>query len=292
MKSENLLVAIQGFPGAFHEIAARNFFPSKQLHFINCNTFDEITDLLTANKIDYGIMAIENTVAGSLIPNYVLLRESPVKIIGEEYLRVKQNLMALHGTDLTAIKEIHSHYMAIEQCREYLKTLNKVRLIESIDTALSAKEIADNKITDRAAIASDLAAELYNLEIIADDIETNKKNYTRFLILTNENTETEIITTNWKSSLCFCLPHEKGSLSHVLSILNFYNMNLTKIQSMPIIGKEFKYFFYVDIVFKDYERYTQSLTAITPLLQDLHILGEYEYNIKTLEKIHHFKNND
>jgi prephenate dehydratase len=279
-------VAIQGCIGAFHEIAARRFFKTSQVEVNPCDTFENITTLLANKEIDFGIMAIENTVAGSLIPNYVLLKESPVKIIGEEFLRVKQNLMALPGQKIEDLTEVHSHYMAIAQSRKFFKKYPDIKLVESVDTALSAKKISEKKLVNKGAIAGELAAELFGLEIIAEGIETNKRNYTRFLILTHKDNNNEHPVKITKSSLCFGLPHRTGSLSQVLSVLAFYNLNLTKIQSMPIVGKEFQYFFYVDLTFDNYERYKQALAAIKPLTVNLQILGEYEYGIKSLENIH------
>jgi len=280
-------VAIQGGAGAFHEIAARSYFGNQVIEILSIGTFDEIVQLVSDKKIDYGIMAIENTVAGSLIPNYALIREAPVKIMGEQYLRVKQNLMALPGQTIADITEVHSHYMAIAQTRKFFNQYPHIQLVESPDTALSARKIQDKKLVGKGAIASDLAAKMYGLEILAAGIETNKKNYTRFLILAHQDAESNPGSACSKASLCFSLPHHKGSLSQVLSVLAFYDHNLTKIQSMPIVGQEFRYFFYVDLTFDSYERYQQSITAITPLVVDLQILGEYKYGIESLENIHH-----
>ena len=280
-------VAIQGGAGAFHEIAARSYFGDQAIEILSIGTFDEIVQLVSDKKIDYGIMAIENTVAGSLIPNYALIREAPVKIMGEQYLRVKQNLMALPGQTIADITEVHSHYMAIAQTRKFFNQYPHIQLVESPDTALSARKIQDKKLVGKGAIASDLAAKMYGLEILAAGIETNKKNYTRFLILAHQDAEPNPGSACSKASLCFSLPHHKGSLSQVLSVLAFYDHNLTKIQSMPIVGQEFRYFFYVDLTFDSYERYQQSITAITPLVVDLQILGEYKYGIESLENIHH-----
>jgi len=279
-------VAIQGGFGSFHEIAARKFF-AEEIEIVTCDTFEQVTELVSTNKIDFGIMAIENTVAGSLIPNYTLLRESPVKIIGEEYLRIKQNLIALPGQQIKDIFEVHSHYMAIAQCREFFKKYPAIKLVESVDTAMSARKIQEKQLVGKGAIASDLAAELYELEILAPEIETNKRNYTRFLVLNHQNGNGNHGSNCSKASLCFSLPHQKGSLSRVLSVLAFYDMDLTKIQSMPIVGKEFQYFFYVDLVYTDFERYKQSLSAITPLVVDLQILGEYKHGRESFETIHH-----
>ncbi|MDA3890726.1 MAG: prephenate dehydratase [Salinivirgaceae bacterium] len=285
-QAQKIKVAIQGGAGAFHEIAARNYF-AEDIDVVPCETFENITTLIANKEIDFGIMAIENTVAGSLIPNYVLLKESVVKIIGEEYLRIKQNLIALSGQKIEDLTEVHSHYMAIAQSRKFFKNYPDIKLVESVDTALSAQKIQEKKLVGKGAIASDLAAEMYGLEILAPGIETNKRNYTRFLILThqeNNNNNTQDIS---KASICFSLPNYQGRLSQVLSVLAFYDLDLTKIQSMPIVGKEFQYFFYVDLAFDKYEKYTQGLTAIKPLVVDLKILGEYKYSIETLENIHH-----
>jgi prephenate dehydratase len=286
MDSSLKKVAIQGVTGAFHEIAARNYFKS-DIEIYSCKSFEEITTLLENNKIDYGMMAIENTVAGSLIPNYVLIKETAVKIIGEEYLRVKQNLVALPGQKIEDLTEVHSHYMAIAQSRKFFKQYPKIKLIEAVDTALSAKYISEKRLMGQGAISSDLAAKMYNLEILAPSIETNKKNYTRFLVLTNKNSENNLTEDIDKVSVCFSLPHNKGSLSQILSVFTFYDLNMTKIQSMPIVGKEFQYFFYVDLTFDNYERYQQCLSAIKPLVVDLQILGEYKYGIESLGNIHH-----
>jgi len=279
-------VAIQGGAGAFHEIAARNYFKTA-IEVLPCDTFENITTLLANKEIEYGIMAIENTIAGSIIPNYVLLKDSPIKIIGEEYLRVKQNLLALPGQSIDDLTEVHSHYIAIAQCRNFFNKYPHIKLVESIDTALSARKIHDKKLIGKGAIASDLAAEMYGLEILASGIETNKRNYTRFLILTHKDNEGNSEENISKASICFSLPNYQGRLSQVLSVLAFYGLDLTKIQSMPIVGKEFQYFFYVDLAFVDFEKYFQGLNAIKPLIVDLHILGEYKYSIETLENIHH-----
>lgn len=283
--SSKIQVAIQGGAGAFHEIAARNHF-NANLEVIPCDTFEELINQVSNQNVTYGIMAIENTVAGSLIPNYVLLRENPVKVIGEEYLRIKQNLVALPGQKVEDISEVHSHYMAIAQTRKYFASLPHIRLVESIDTALSAKEIQDKQIVGRAAIASKLAAEKYGLEILAHSIETNKKNYTRFLVITHRDTPVHLNGSRTKASVSFSLPDQPGSLSQVLSVLAFYGLSLSKIQSMPIVGRAFEYFFHIDLLYSDYNRYQQALEAIRPLITDLQILGEYAQGLTSFQQIH------
>lgn len=280
-------VAIQGVSGAFHEIACRKYFNKQQFEIVQCLSFNDLFDSLKYGGSDYGVIAIENSLVGSIIPNYALLRESKLKILGEVYLRIEQQLMALKGEKLENIKEIFSHPMALEQCLDFLNPLrrNGVRIVEAEDTALSAKRISDNHLSGIAAIGSSLAAEVYKLEIIKYGIETNKKNFTRFLIVSGEenyNQNALNITKN-KASLYFRLPHEEGSLSQVLSVLAFYKINLTKIQSLPIVGVEWEYLFYIDLIYKDYEKYRKAIEAIRPLTRELTNLGEYQQGNRNVE---------
>ena len=271
-------VAIQGVSGAFHEIAAREFFQGEEIDILPCNTFKELFQSLADDDSLLGIVAIENTIAGSLLQNHNLLRESGCMIIGEHKLRIEHNLAVLPGQKIEDIDEVYSHPIALMQCEDFLDGHRHIKAIESEDTALSAKDIADNKLTRRGAICSSLAAEKYGLEIIAKGIETNKRNFTRFLIIAEPKLAEELtqgVVLN-KSSLVFTLPHEEGSLAKVLSILSFYHVNLTKIQSLPIIGEEWKYQFYINLTFNDYTRYRQSLEAIIPLTKDFQILGQYK----------------
>lgn len=270
-------VAIQGFSGAFHEIAARQFFSGEEIEIVPCVTFRELFDRLNNDQDMLGIVAIENTIAGSLLQNHNLLRQSGCMIVGEHKLRISHTLSALPGQALSDIAEVHSHPIALMQCEDFLDTLTGVRVVESDDTALSAREIAENGIKGRAAVCSTLAAEMYGLKILANEIETNKRNFTRFLIVAQPEmaaTMIQGITLN-KSSLVFTLPHEEGSLAKVLSILSFYRVNLTKIQSLPIVGREWEYQFYISLTFDNYERYRQALDAVRPLLKDFQVLGEY-----------------
>ncbi len=280
-------VAIQGGSGCNHEIAARAYFENEDIEIIPCLTFQELFNTLHNDRCIYGIVAIENTLAGSLLSNYTLLRESDLKIIGEYKLRIKHNLMVLPGQTINNIKEVHSHPMALAQTEVFFKNHNNIKLIATEDTALSAKNIADNKLEDVAAIASELAAQLYNMEIIKHGVETNKKNFTRFLIVTDKaKTEVDELLEDDKinkASIVFSLSHEEGSLSKILTILAFYNINLSKIQSLPIIGHEWEYMFYADLVFNDYTRYLQSLDAIRPLCRNLKIMGEYEKGRQSYE---------
>ena len=270
-------VAIQGVYGAFHEIAARGYFVGEEIEIVPCDTFKDVFLAMKKDDELLGIIAIENTIAGSLLQNHNLLRESGCLIIGEHKLRIEHQLAVLPGQKLEDIREVHSHPIALMQCEDFLETHRQLQAVESDDTALSAKEIAENKLTGRAAICSRLAAEKYGLEIIAEGIETNKRNFTRFLIIANPDLAYKMnrgMILN-KSTLVFTLPHEAGSLSQVLSILSFYHMNLTKIQSLPIIGREWEYQFYINLTFDDYDRYRLSLDAIRPLTKEFLILGEY-----------------
>ena len=271
-------VAIQGVSGAFHEIAARQYFEGEEIEILPCNTFKDLFKALAADDSLLGIIAIENTIAGSLLQNHNLLRESGCMIVGEYKLRIEHNLAVLPGQGIEDIEEVYSHPIALMQCEDFLDEHRNLKAIESEDTALSAKEIADNKIMKRAAICSSLAAENYGLEIIAKGIETNKRNFTRFLIIAEPSLAQVLVngTLLDKSSLVFTLPHEEGSLAKVLSILSFYHVNLTKIQSLPIIGREWEYQFYINLTFDNYIRYRQSLDAILPLTKDFQLLGEYK----------------
>lgn len=268
-------VAIQGYKGAFHEIAAREYFKSP-IEIVYCDTFEQEFELLKANEVDFIAMAIENSIAGSLLANFTLLRRNDAVVIGEQYLHITQNLMALPGTNIDDLVEVYSHPIAIQQSLEFFKQYPKIKLIESIDTALSAEEVSTKQLKNTGAIASVLAAEMYGLEILASSVETHKRNFTRFLMITKPDSAKIMGVSPTKASLCFTLPHEEGSLSGVLAIFSSYHLSLTKIQSMPIVGREFEYFFYVDVEFADYQKYKYAIQASQPLMHDLHILGEYE----------------
>ena len=268
--------AIQGVNGCFHEQAARQFY-AEHGHvvpeIVECLTFDGLYRSMDEGQADAAVMAIENTVSGGLLPNFELLRKYDRKIKGEVFLRIQQNLMAMPGQTLQDIKEVRTHYMAINQTREFFKYYPWIRLVEAEDTAKAAADLAAEGAMGVGAVASTLAAELYGLEIMAESIETYKQNFTRFLIL-DDSLQVDKEKIN-KASMCFTLPHTPGSLAHILTILSFYDMNLTRIQSLPIPGQEWQYFFYVDIKFEDYVRYEQAISAVRPLMKDLNILGEY-----------------
>ena len=268
-------VAVQGYKGCFHEEAAQVFYEGLPLDIVECDTFGQLYRALDEGRADAAVMAIENTVSGGLIHNFELLRKHDRKIKGEVYLRIVQNLMALPGQRLEDIKEVRTHYMAINQTRDFFEhTAPWIRITESEDTAKSAGEIAREGLRGVGAVASRVAAETYGLEILQESIETYKQNFTRFIIFDEAlNPAQDNID---KASLCFTLPHKPGSLAQILTILSFYDMNLTRIQSLPIPGREWQYFFYADIKFDSYTRYRQALDAVRPLIEDLTVLGEYK----------------
>ena len=270
-------VAIQGIDGSYHDIAARKYFEGEEIEIIGCKTFRDVISAIKNDPDIIGLMAIENTIAGSLLQNHELIREGGLSIVGEYKLRISHSLVALPGSKLEDIVEINSHPIALMQCADFLDTLPNVKVVEKGDTAMSARWISENKLTGHAAICGKLAAEIYHMEILAEGIETNKRNFTRFLVLADRWNVDDLLrgVQKNKSSIVFALPHTSGSLSKVLSVLSFYDMNLSKIQSLPIIGREWEYLFYIDLTFTDYTRYKQALDAIIPLTKDFRILGEY-----------------
>lgn len=275
-------VTIQGVEGCFHDAAAREYFSERKVATIPCETFQDMFDTLQTDASLIGIMAIENTIAGSLLQNHELLRQSSLRIIGEHRMRISHTLCALPGQSIDSLCEANSHPMALMQCEQFLRRHPNLRMVEKFDTAGAAREIAQKGIMGHAAVCGKFAAELYNLEILAEGIETNKRNFTRFLILADPLLASEIGPKESevnKSSIAFTLPHTQGALSKVLTILSFYDINLSKIQSMPIIGREWEYRFYVDLTFSSIVRYHQAIDAIRPLINDLKMLGEYKENI-------------
>jgi prephenate dehydratase len=270
-------IAIQGGQGSFHEIAAIFQFGNQNIKTYCFNTFGELVRTVEKDEVDFGLIAIENTVAGSLIPNYALLESSEIEVVGEILLRIEQNLLALPGQKLEDIREVYSHPIALMQCSQFLNEYPNMRLIESEDTALSGAKIQKENLKGAAAIASQRAAELYGLSVLKAGIETNKRNFTRFLIIRSKSIKNQPLEGKPdKSSISFTLPHSTGSLAKVLSVFMFYNINLTKIQSIPIIGKEWEYHFLVDLTYDDFELYKQALLAVQPLTAQLQILGEYK----------------
>ena len=270
-------IAIQGIHGSFHDIAAHQYFANDEIELICCNTFEGIFREMRDDYSRLGLMAIENTIAGSLLHNYELLRESGMTIIGEHKLHIEHSIMCLPEDDWDTITEVNSHPVALMQCRNFLSQHPSMKLVEVEDTAGAAEMISRKQLRGHAAICHAGAAPLYGMKVLENRIEDNKHNYTRFLLLSDPwaaDKQRDVHKTN-KSSIVFALPHEEGSLSQVLSIFSFYKINLTKIQSLPIIGREWEYLFYVDVTYDDYVRYRQSIDAVRPLLRELKILGEY-----------------
>ena len=269
--------AIQGIAGCYHETAARGYFADREIEVLPCLSFDELFARMAADPALLGIAAIENTIAGSLLPNHELLQQSHARIIGEQKLRISHVLAALPGQTPDDISEVRSHPIALMQCGDFLKTRPGMKIVERDDTAGSAREIAEGRLAGTAAICGADAARLYGLEIPRRGIETNKHNFTRFLLLADERRAAEFADPAHtdKASLLFTLSHTQGSLSKVLTVLSFYDINLTKIQSLPIIGREWEYRFYVDVTFDDRVRYRQAIDAARPLTSDFRILGEY-----------------
>lgn len=278
-----MTVSIQGVKGAFHEEAALNYYGEKVTIQSNI-TFSDLIDSIKLGKSNTGIIAVENTISGTIHSNLNLILESGFQITGEIYLHIEQNLVAMPGTKISDLKEVHSHYMAINQCRKFFRNYPSIKLIESDDTALSMKEIAKNQMSNIGAIGSKLGAAEYKLEIIAKSIETNKKNYTRFLVI-----EKNIKHTNEKfnkSSVCLTLPNKKGSLAKILSIIAFYDVDLSKIESVPIIGEPWHYMFYIDLIIDEIENYRSMLQAIRPLTDQFIVIGEYKSGDKSFMEIH------
>jgi prephenate dehydratase len=279
-------VAIQGVAGAYHEIAARAYFRSRgeeEVEILPCSRFQDVISAVKREPGVVGIMAIENTIAGSLLQNHELIRASDLVVVGEQKTRVTHSLAALPGETLEGIVEVRSHPIALMQCALYLEALPRVKVVEEEDTALSARLIAGQGLAGVAAICSRHAAALYGLHVLDEGIETNKRNFTRFLLLVNRWQAGEMVdaATISKASIVFTLSHAEGSLSRVLTIFSFYGLNLTKIQSLPIIGREWEYLFYVDLTFTDLLKYRQGLDAARPLTSDFKILGEYQENHDT-----------
>ncbi len=271
-KKKKLNVAIQGITASFHEVAALTYF-EQPIQTIECLTFHQLCESLKSGKADYAVMAIENSIAGSILPNYFLLQEYHFNIIGELYLPIHMHLLALPGVKLENIKTIESHPMAIRQCTEFLYALKGVEIRESDDTALSAKRVGELKLNDTAAIANEHAAKKFGLQILEKRIETNKKNFTRFLVLTKRSKNA--IESN-KASMSFEVANEVGSLADTLMTFKTNGINLSKIQSIPIIGRPSEYSIHIDVEWKKRKNYDDAMRAVMRQVNNLNILGEYK----------------
>ena len=267
-------IAIQGFEGSFHQEAAGQFF-GKAAPVICCHSFRELIKKVTDKKqADAAVMAIENSIAGSILPNYNLLQQSDLKIVGEVYLQIKQNLLANRGVSLEDIREVHSHPMAILQCIDYLEKYNW-KLVETDDTALSAKHVHQYKRKHIAAIASRLSADLYELDIVAPNIHTAKNNYTRFLVL-KRGPDAEAIEKANKASISFSTDHTRGSLAKVLIKIAEAGINLSKLQSFPKPGSDWKYYFHADLEFESLNTYKELVSNIISVTSELKVYGVYK----------------
>ena len=267
-------IAIQGIEGSNHHIVATQFF-DKQIILKECLSFDILVDSLLTNESDQAIMAIENTIAGSIIPNYALIDKNNLHISGEYYLPIHHHLMALPNQNINEITEVCSHPMALLQCKEFFKQHKHIKLVEDVDTAEIAKRISEKQLKGVAAIAPKIAADIFNLEVLEDEIQTIKNNATRFVILQTSKPANGIESIN-KASLKFELDHKRGSLAAVLNVMSDCKLNLTKIQSLPKIETPWKYSFFVDVTFDSYEDYKKAKAIIEIMATDFKILGEYK----------------
>ncbi|MGB5188765.1 prephenate dehydratase [Robiginitalea sp.] len=267
-------VAIQGIRGSNHHQVADDYFES-EVELVECMSFHALVDALLAGTADQGVMAIENSIAGSIIPNYALVCKHHLHIIGEHYLNIHHHMMALPGQELSDIREVRSHPMALLQCREYLKTQPQITMVEDADTAETAQRIHQQQLKGIAAIAPQMAAALYGLEIVARDIQTIPNNATRFIVVKTTNKELPREQID-KASLRFITDHKRGSLATVLNVMSDCNLNLTKIQSLPVIETPWKYSFFVDVTFEKYTDFAKALSLISILTEDFQLLGEYK----------------
>ncbi|TVZ55934.1 prephenate dehydratase [Lutibacter sp. Hel_I_33_5] len=270
----NKIIAIQGAEGSNHHKVARDFYGAA-IQLKECMSFDVLVDSLLDNSANVGIMALENTIAGSIIPNYALIDKNDLHIVGEQYLNIHHHLMALPNQKLEDITEVCSHPMALLQCKEFFKKYPHIKLIEDVDTAEVAKRISKNNLKGVAAIAPKIAAEIFELEVIEDEIQTIKDNATRFVIVQTEKPNNGKDAIN-KASIKFQLDHKRGSLAAILNVLSDCKMNLTKIQSLPVIETPWKYSFFVDVTFDEYEAYEKAISIIKIMAAEFKVLGAYK----------------
>lgn len=269
-----LRIAIQGIKGSNHHQVALDFF-GPNIALIECMSFDALVDSVLDGTADQAVMAIENSIAGSILPNYALVHNNGLHIIGEHYLNIHHQLMALGGQTLEDILEVRTHPMALLQCMDYLKQHRHIKLVEDVDTAETARQIQEHQLRGVAAIAPKVAAELYGLEVLASDIQTIKNNATRFIIIKKQNKVLPKEAIN-KASLRFLTDHKRGSLATVLNVMSDCNLSLTKIQSLPVIETPWKYAFFVDVTFDDYAHFDKAKSLLDLMLDEFKVLGEYK----------------
>lgn len=279
----NRKITIQGVAGCYHDAAARQYiatrFPEDSVETIPCDTFPKMFEKLESDASLIGILAIENTIAGALLQNHELLRKSPLTVVGEFKMRISHVLAALPGQSIADLSDVFSHPIALMQCEQFFRAHPHLKMVEHFDTAGSARDIAAEKIPGRGAVCGEYAAQLYGLDILEKGIETNKRNFTRFLIIADPLIAQELRPREDKldkASVAFTLPHTQGALSKILTILSFYDMNLSKIQSTPILGREWEYRFYLDLTFDSYARFLQAIDAVRPLMSEFRNLGVYK----------------
>lgn len=273
MKKQKVIV--QGFPGCFHEEAAHKYFGQLPLEIVPARTFSDLAHTLVHQPDDHiAIIAIENSIAGSLLQNYRIIRENHLRVIGEVYLRIEHHMMALAGQSIDDIYEVHSHPMALNQCLDFLRNYPQIRLVEKEDTALSAKVIRDENIKGVAAIASKTAAGIYDMNILAEGIETSKINYTRFFI-TQDSTQPLVLADFDKASIYLRVPHQKGSLVKVLQSISDHNINVSKLQSYPVLGEVNTYYFHLDLEFDDLDDYENCIDDLQEVTDMIEIIGLY-----------------
>jgi prephenate dehydratase len=270
----NSKIAIQGIKGSFHHQVAQEYY-TEEVAVDECLSFEELVDSLLSGKSEQAVMAIENSIAGPIIPNYALIDKNDLHIIGEHYLRIHQNLMALKGQKIEDIIEVHSHPMALLQCMDFLKKYPNIKLVEDKDTAETARRIQEKQLKGIAAIASKTASEMYGLEILAPEIQTIKNNMTRFVIIKKDNSFVAEDEIN-RASLKFELDHKRGSLATILNVMSDCKMNLTKIQSLPKIETPWKYSFFVYVTFEKYADYSKAKSLLAIMAEYFKVLGEYK----------------
>ena len=270
----SLKIAIQGIKGSNHHQVAKDYY-GDSIELVECLSFDSLVDQLLNGTADKGVMAIENSIAGSIIPNYNLIYHNGLHIIGEQYLNIHHHLMVLKGQTIEDITEVRSHPMALLQCKDFFRQYPQIKLMEDVDTAEPAKRIQEGQLTHIAAIAPKVAAELYELDIVAADIQTIQNNSTRFIIVKTKNKELAKADIN-KATVRFITDHKRGSLAAMLNVMSDCNLNLTKIQSLPIIETPWKYAFFVDVTFDGYANFEKAKALLNIMSEDFKVLGEYK----------------
>ncbi|MGB1268238.1 MAG: prephenate dehydratase [Flavobacteriaceae bacterium] len=270
-------IAIQGIESSFHHLAATKLFDSHHLELLKCDSFENVANSLSSFKADYGVLAIENTIAGSILPNYNLIDSANLMILDEVYLNIQMHLMVLEGQSIHDVKEVHSHPVALLQCKDYLRKFPpQFKVVEGKDTASEAKRIKEQGLQGVAAIAGEQVAKEFGLKILNRNIQSMKNNKTRFVLVGRKN-EVKIPVVN-KATLKFELDHQVGSLSNVLQLFNTFHINLTKIQSLPVFDSPWQYAFFIDVVFDDYVLFSEVVTMLKKIVKHFKVLGEYRTN--------------